>query len=505
MPLEKAVRARVASLSRLVPLCLFVLSVGANRLGAAAPPAPPAAYQADWASLTKHPDPKWFDDAKFGIYLHWSAYSVPAFRTEWYSRNMYLAGSPENKHHLATYGPLDKFGYKDFITSFTAARFDAEDWATLFEQAGARFAGPVAEHADGFSLWDSKLTRWNAARMGPKRDLVGELEKAIRRHKMKFVTTFHHQWLWGWYPTWDDATDCANPEFAGLYGPKVPPSAWKNNPKPDQAFCELWDNKVKEVIDKYRPDLIYFDSRMNIIDEAYRQDMLAYYYNQAAAWGREVAVTYKGNDLAKGAGILDLERGRMARRTDFKWMNDDAIDWQSWCFIADADYKSADRLVDELVDIVSKNGNLMLDIGPRPDGTIPDPIRKTLLGIGGWLKLNGEAIYGTRPWETYGEGPTKIKEGSFGEQKNVEFTPQDIRFTTRGDALYAILLAWPGAQVTIKSLPAAQKLWFGEIGQVHLLGAVGALQWTRNEQGLTVRMPAEKPCDYAYVLKITGK
>ncbi len=414
-------------------------------------------YEPTWRSLTRHPTPQWFLDAKFGIYCHWGIYSVPAFGNEWYSRNMYQKGTPENQHHLKTYGPLSTFGYKDFIPLFKGEKFDAGQWAELFEKAGAKFAGPVTEHADGFALWDSRLTPWNAARMGPKRDVVGELEKALRRRGMKFIATFHHQWLWAWYPTEDKSVDASNPAYAGLYGPPVPASAFEGNlyPRPGRQFCGRWEAKIKEVIDKYQPDLLWFDARMFIIDESYRRDFLAYYYNRAQTWGREVVVTYKDNDLFRGAGIVDLERGRMAKVTDYPWLTDDSIDWNSWGYVEDHRYKSTGRLIGELVDIVSKNGCLLLNVPPKSNGEIPAEVQQRLLAMGKWLNLNGEAIYGTRPWTVFGEGPTKVNEGHFGEEKTGDFTAQDIRFTTKGTTLYAICLGWPGEKLVVKSLAAA--------------------------------------------------
>jgi len=456
------------------------------------------AYQPTWESLATHPNPQWFADAKFGIYFHWGPYSVPAFDNEWYSRDMYRPDHPAHQHHLATWGPLVKFGYKDFIPLFQAGHFDPDAWTDLFVRAGARFAGPVAEHADGFSMWDSRLTKWNAAAMGPRRDVVGEMARAIRKRGLKFITTFHHQWLWAWYPTFDHAVDASDPRYAGLYGPTVSPRAWDYQAKdeliPGPAFCRLWEAKVKEVIDKYHPDLIYFDSRLGNIGESYRQDLLAYYYNRE----REVVVTYKDKDLPAGSGILDLERGRMAGKMPFQWLTDDAMSWKSWCYIEDDSLKSPQRLIDELVDIVSKNGNLLLDIGPKADGTIPEAVRERLLEIGKWLTVNGEAIYGTRPWETFGEGPTEVRSGAFGEAKIADFTAADIRFTSRGKTLYAIVMGWPDGPVTIRSLAATK------IGKVELLGSRQPVKWRRDAAGLTVRMPVEKPGEYAFVLKISG-
>jgi len=481
-------------------------TAGGDAAGAGVAAGAGAAYTADWPSLQKHADPRWFGDDKFGIYFHWGVYAVPAFGTEWYPHNMYRKGSAEHKYHLEKFGPLSTFGYKDFIPMFKAEKFDPDAWAELFEKAGARFAGPVAEHADGFAMWDCRLNRWNAARMGPKRDLVGELEKAIRKRGLKFVTTFHHQWLWGWYPTQDKTTDCSNSEYAGLYGPAYPLTAFNfanPQPMPTPEFCEMWENKVKEVIDRYQPDLIWFDGRLVIIGEQYRKDLMAYYYNQARRWGREVTITYK-DGYERGTGILDLERGRMARVTRYRWLNDDSIDWRSWGYIQNGDYKSTDRLVDGLVDIVSKNGNLLLNIGPKADGTIPQAIRERLLGMGAWLKVNGEAIYATRPFQVFGEGPTEVKEGHFSEQHIKEFTAQDIRFTTRGDVLYAICLDWPGEKLTIKTLAKPCPLARGEVAAVTLLGHDGRLEWAQDQAGLTIKLPPAKPCEHAFAFKITG-
>lgn len=463
-------------------------------------------YQPTWESLKTHQDPKWFDDAKFGIYFHWGVYSVPAFRNEWYSRNMYRPGSRENKHHLEKWGTLDKFGYKDFIPMFKAEKFDPDDWAQLFAASGAKFAGPVAEHADGFAMWDSKLTEWNAAKMGPKRDVVGEMGKAIRKKGLKFITTFHHQWLWAWYPTFNRNVDAGDPKYSGIYGPVVSEAAWNFKEKMiySPAFCQQWEAKIREVIDKYNPDVLWFDSRMREIAEQNRLGFLAYYYNKAVDWKRDVAVIYKGQDLEPGTGILDLERGRMANITPYKWVNDDAINWDSWSYVENADYKSADRLIDELVDIVSKNGNLLLDIDPRPDGTIPEPTRERLLEIGKWLKINGEAIYGTRPWDIFGEGPTKVTEGSFGERKIKDFTSADIRFTKKDNDLYAILLDWPVGSAKIESLKEGVSCWFGRIRSVKMLGINQPLKWKQDVSGLTVQIPDKKPCDHAFVLKISG-
>ena len=474
----------------------------------------PGISSSAWGSLANHAAPAWFDDAKFGIYCHWGIYSVPAFDSEWYSRNMYLEGSRANRFHHLVYGPPSKFGYKDFIPMFRAEKFNPDEWAELFRKAGAKFAGPVTEHADGFSMWDSQVNPWNAARMGPRRDVVGEMSKAIRDRGMKFIATLHHQWLWGWYPTMDQSLDTSDPKYAGLYGPPAPGSPfdygkpWSTLAPPTEDFQDRWAAKIKEVVDKYEPSLIYFDSRLNIIDERHLTEVISHYYNLAERRHEEVSVTYKEKELPLGVGMLDVERGRLGTLAPYKWMTDDAIDWNSWCHVQNASYKSADRIVDELVDIVSKNGSLLLDITPTAEGVIPAPVEERLLAIGRWLSINGEAIYGTRPWKVFGEGPTQIKPGMFGEEKTPDFTAEDIRFTSRGKALYAIALDWPQnrGQLVIKSLNTKDgQLADGQIADVALLGGDRALAWQHNGEGLRVLLPRDKPGDFAYAFKISLK
>ncbi len=469
------------------------------------------AYAPTWDSLAKHAAPKWFDDAKFGIFFHWGIYSVPAFENEWYSRNMYFEGSRANKFHNLVFGPPSKFGYKDFIPMFRAEKFNPEEWAELLRKSGAKFAGPVTEHADGFSLWDSRVNKWNAATMGPRRDIVGELSRALRNEGLRFLATFHHQWLWGWYPTEDKSLDASDPRYAGLYGPPAPGSPfnfdkpWSTLAPPTPEFQDVWEAKVREVIDKYQPSHIYFDSRLSIISERHLTDVISYYYNQAERWGEEVSVSYKEKDLPPGVGILDIERGRLGTLAPYKWLTDDAIDWNSWCNVQNPSYKSADRIVDELVDNVSKNGSLLLDITPTADGVMPEPVVERLLAIGEWLTMNGEAIYGTRPWKIFGEGPTQIKPGMFGEEKTPDFTAQDIRFTSRWKTLYAIALDWPqhATELVIKSLNTNDALLAkGEIANISLLGNDARLSWQHGAEGLRITLPPQKPGDFAYVFKI---
>ena len=466
-------------------------------------------YEANWESLKKYEVPEWYKDMKFGIYFHWGPYSVSAYK-EWYSHHMYEKGNDIRAYHEKTYGPLNEFGYKDFIPMFTAEKFNAEEWVDLFVKAGAQFAGPVAEHADGFAMWDSDLTKWDAVDMGPRRDIVGEMEKAVKTRGLKFLVTYHRHWLYAWYPTWDTTTDAGNPEYAGLYGPYVPEGSFVmatgDYPNPPKAsFHKEWLDRLNELMDKYEPDIIWHDNKMDIIDEQYRMQFLANYYNNAIKWGKEVVCTYKFHDLAEGSAVLDLERSRMSDKKDFTWLTDDSIDWNAWCYINGADYKSTNRLIDFLVDVVSKNGALLLNINPTVEGVIPQPAVDRLLAMGDWLKINGEAIYGTRTWTIYGEGPQKIVEGHLSEDQNTEAGAADIRYTTKGDTLYAITLDWPGKKAVFPALKANSELYEKEIRSVTLLGHEGDLKFARTNQGLEVFLPDEKPCDYAFAFKILSE
>ncbi len=473
----------------------------------------PEPYAADWASLSAYRCPEWFRDAKFGIYAHWGVYSVPKASgwTDWYGRVMYQRGSELHAFHTAHYGPVDRFGYKEFIPRFTADKFNADAWAELCLEAGARFAGPVGEHADGFSMWASKVNPWNAAAMGPRRDIVAEMERAVRQRGMKFLVSMHHSWNWGWYPTWQEGTDCADPANASFYGPRLPASARGGGdlgtmsghalPMPSPDFERVWLEKVREVVSGYSPDLLWFDNRMQILSEGVRQEMAAFYYNHAAARNQEAVLTFKRPDMPLGTGTVDLERARMPDIYPDPWLTDSSISRESWAWSADLTCYTTDRLVDDLVDIVSKNGCLLLNIAPHPDGSIPAEQQERLRGIGAWLKLNGEAIYGSRPWLIYGEGPTQTPTGHLADQEFEGFCAEDIRFTTQGAQLYAIALGWP-ENGTLHIGALGQARYNGKLKGVALLGHAGKLDWTQGPGALEIRLPSKPPCSHAYVFRI---
>ena len=476
-----------------------------------------------WESLGKYEIPQWYKDAKLGIFIHWGVYSVPAFGSEWYPRQMYIdavrRGDNFFKHHVETYGPQAKFGYKDFIASFQAEHFDPNAWAELFEQAGAKYVVPVAEHHDGFPMYDCSFTEWDATEMGPKRDVIAELSKAIRRRGMKLGLSSHRAFNWKYYvrrPEFDNA----NPKFARLYGRPMPflfkedAADYKTRFEPqDKQFKDDWLARTCEFVDKYEPDLVWFDFGITASQETeytanhyspYLQRFAAYYYNVSSAQPDGIGViNYKWQAFPEDAAVLDLERSKMsAIRTPF-WQTDTAISSSSWGYTKNQKYKTADRLVDDLVDIVSKNGCLLLNVGPHADGTIPDEDRRILLGIGQWLRTNGEAIYGTTYWKTYGEGPTKTSTGHLAEKKDKPFTAEDIRFTTKDERLYAVVLDWPkSGRVTIKTLADGSEAAPKKIRSIDLLGSDAKIEWTRDSKGLHVMLPRAKPCEFAFALRI---
>lgn len=458
-------------------------------------------YTASWESLERHETPAWYVDGKFGIFIHWGLYSVPAFGSEWYPRNMYQQGSPEYNHHVETFGPQSKFGYKDFIPMFRAENYRPDDWAALFKEAGARFVVPVAEHHDGFAMYDTALSEWSAAKMGPKRDLIGDLAKAVRKEGLVFGLSSHraeHYFFMNGGRKFD--SDVQDPKYADFYGPAAP-----DGQPADTAFLDDWLARCTELVDKYKPQLFWFDWWIEQPEfKPYLRKFAAYYYNRGARWRRGVAINYKNAAFPPKAAVYDIERGRLAGIRPIFWQTDTAVSRNSWGYVTNQDYKAADDIIDDLVDIVSKNGALLLNIGPRPDGTIPEPEQQILRDIGAWLKVNGEAIYGTRPWIRYGEGPTQVVGGSFKDTERGRFTGRDIRFTTKGGTLYAIAMAWPGEEVTITSLGRDAGLVSGEPRTVSLLGSDAKLSWKVTGAGLVVRLPAREPSQRGAALKITG-
>lgn len=479
----------------------------AKRIAAIDTVAEQGPFQPTWESLGNFKTPSWLREGKFGIFIHWGAYSVPAFGSEWYPRNMYFKGSPEFEHHLKTYGSQAEFGYKDFIPQFKAEKFDATEWAELFREAGVKYVIPVAEHHDGFPMYDSEFTEWSAAKKGPKRDCIDELAKAFRAEDIVFGASSHraeHWWFFdqGMYID----SDVLDPQYSDLYGPANNKRVAETHAEmPNQQFLDDWLLRTCEIVDNYQPEVIYFDWWIcQPVFQPYLKKFGAYYYNRGAEWGKEVAINFKeweGRSFPDGTGVFDIERGRASEiRPDF-WQTCTSVSKNSWGYVSNHEYKDVDSIIDDLIDVVSKNGALLLNIGPKADGTIPEAEQQMLRDIGKWLAVNGEAIYGSRPWEQFGEGPTVDTGGSFTDTNRKPFTGQDFRFTTKGDALFAIALAWPeNGKLIVKSLGED----IGRITNVKLLGHDEKLHWRQSAEGLSVKLPSKRPTEFALALKIDG-
>jgi alpha-L-fucosidase len=469
-------------------------------------------YKNSWNSLGQYQVPQWFKDSKFGIFIHWGVYSVPAFSNEWYPRNMYIQDSPEFKHHIQTYGEHAKFGYKDLIPLFTGDQFDPEEWADLFEKAGAKYVVPVAEHHDGFQMYRSRLSKYNAYEMGPKRDVLGELSAAFEKRGMLHCASSHRAAHWFFmghgrlFPS-----DIREPLVRGdLYWPAQPEADLQDlfsQPEPSQEYLEDWLLRCCEIVDRYRPRLFYFDWWIHHqAFKPYLKKFAAYYYNRMLEWGEDGVITYKHDAFMFGTAVVDVERGQFAEAKPYVWQTDTAVAKNSWCYTEQNVYKSSRQIISDLVDIVSKNGTLLLNIGPRADGTIPPEDTAILLDIGRWLKVNGEAIFGSRVWRVSQEGPTKISEGQFTDHEEKKFTSEDIRFTVKGSHLYATVLHYPlDGAVTIKSLgarDAASKPYFhGIIRDVTALGFPEKISWQRSAEGLEIRTRTVSS-EFPVVLKI---
>ncbi len=464
-----------------------------------------------WSSVDRHPAaPEWFQDAKFGIYHHWGAFSVPAFNNEWYPREMYIPGSAVNRHHIVTYGEPSAWPYHTFIEGghdragryrrfapkLTGAggHFDPREWAQLIADSGARFAGPVAEHHDGFSMWDSRVNEWNSVGKGPHLNLLALFARAYREQGLKLLVAMHHAYHFTGF--FDHVPPQPTPTLRKLYGQL---DAAQEN--------QLWLDKLKEVIDLARPDILYQDVNLDKVNESTALDFLAYYYNRALEWGAEVVATYKDGFNGKGE-VFDYERGGPADLTHPYWLTDDILSTSTWCYTDDISYHSLEQILHSLVDRVSKNGNLLLNISPTADGVIPAEQRAVLLGIGDYLRRFGESIYDTRAWTVYGEGPTPMGGGAF--TPPVAGTDADLRFTRNkeGTVLYATVLGWPAPTLTATTL-AATRIDLRSLRAIRLIGPhagryVPLSEHRQDETGLHVAFPGTAPFSApAYAVELT--
>lgn len=463
-------------------------------------------FKPSWESLSQYRVPRWYEDIKFGIFIHWGVYSVPAFSSEWYPRGMYIKGTREYEHHLKTYGEHKNFGYKDFVPRFKAERFDPAEWAELFKDAGAQYVIPVGEHHDGFQMYDSSISEWNSAKKGPMRNVLGELYNEFDKFGLVRGVSSHrieHWFFMGHGKEFD--SDIKEPlERGDLYWPSMQERDHHDlfsEPAPTKKFLDDWLVRCCEIVDKYQPSIMYFDwwIQHSSVKEHLKR-FAAYYYNRADEWGREVVINYKHDAFQFGTAVVDVERGQFADWKPYVWQTDTSVAKNSWCYTENNSYKTSTQILQDMVDIVSKNGRLLLNIGPKADGTIPEEDKRILLEIGEWMKTNGEAIYSAKLWRKSGEGNTKIEEGQFADNEQKPYNSEDIRFTVKGNSIYAICLNMKDKScITVKSLgkqDASKKPNFHGIIKNVSRPDGKECKWERSEDGLkivTIRANDEKP------------
>lgn len=469
-------------------------------------------YSADWESLKQHNTaPDWFKDAKLGIYCHWGVYTVPEFGSEWYPRNMYLKGTKEFKYHKKTFGNQKVFNYHNFVPKFTAKKFNAEEWVALFKKSGAKFAGLVAQHHDGFALWKSSVNPWNSFDKGPKKDITGELAIELRKNNMKLITTFHHARnlqrnanrpeFWNgfdshfpYHPNF--ATASKNPKFSNLYGNIS-----------EEQFLNNWCTQISEVVNQYHPDIIWFDSWLNFIPEKKIQQMSAHFFNEAVINNQEVVIAYKQSDLPKNIGIQDIEQGGKRDISESTWMTDITLSNESWSYTKGQTYKSATLVIRNFIDVVSKNGVVLLNISPKADGSIPKEQKEVLIKIGKWLETYGESIYKTKPWDLFGFGNATTSEGHYGGQSStVEYSSKDIRFTQSKDekTMYLFFLGKPkvGKKISLELLAKHRYTPHSAIKKMTLLGSKTKVKHALTNTEFSFTIPNAVMNDIATVFKI---
>lgn len=473
-------------------------------------------YKDDWQSLSGHKTPDWYYRAKLGIFIHWGIYSVPAYACEWYPRWMYNPGSREYEYHKKNFGDPKDFGYKDFIPMFKGERFNADEWVELFRRAGAGYVMPVCEHHDGFAMYDSDLNRWNAAKMGPCRDVAGEIKKACEAKGLAFCASSHraeHFFFMNMGRTID--CDVNDENYRDFYGPAYLCPELSDvavfhtledvfsSAKPTEEWLTDWLVRTCELIDRYKPMILYFDTWIqNAAFKPYLKKMCAYYYNRAEEWGKEVTINYKHEAFPPDVATFDVERGALTDISPVPWQTDTAIGKKSWGYIEDNEFKPARQIICDLIDIVSKNGMLLINIGPKPDGTITGEETAVLNELGDWMDVNGEGIYDTLPWKSFGEGEVNNTAGSFQDNTEKVFTSEDYRFTYKNGFLYAFCMKPDSEEFLIRSLKIKGERDF-VTGDVAVLGDYKIVNSERNEKGMSIVLDRKPESDKPLCFKIS--
>jgi alpha-L-fucosidase len=488
-------------------------------------------YKPAWDSLLEYDAPEWYQDAKFGIWAHWSPQCVPE-AGDWYARNMYIEGQRQHQYHLEHYGPPSRFGYKDLCAQWTLLNWEPEELIARYKKAGAKIFIALANHHDGFDAWDSKHHPWNAASIGPHRDVIGGWASAVRKQGLRFGVTVHQARNWWWFqPSHgaDNSGPLAGVPYDGqlgmpdgqgrwwqgidpqrLYSVKHPPQAL-----PDVSYVKNFYDRTRDLIDQHDPDLLYFDDTLLPLGWA-GMNIGAYFYNHNLKTHNgklEAVLNVKDvpDRLAK-AVVADYERGLTSTIMKYPWQSETCIGgWHYLRFLYEkpgeyGGYLPPRDVIHWLIDTVSKNGTFILNVPGRPDGTIDSKEMAVLDGITAWMHINSEAIFETRPWKIYGEGPNVVKAGSFQGESIRKVTAKDIRFTRNkaNNVIYAIALGWPTEAMVIQALGTSAPTQPGKVAAVELLGLDAKLPWKQLTDGIHVELPTHGPAvDYAAVLKVT--
>lgn len=493
---------------RLVIMCLLAMIYGASVFAQIQGKLPIAdgPYKPTDESLNTYQYPEWFRDAKLGFWAHWGPQAVPR-QGDWYAKRMYQEGGGGGayKYHLEHYGHPSEFGYKDIIPLWKAERWDPDKLMELYKKAGAKYFVSMGTHHDNFFLWDSRIHKWNSVNMGPKKDVVSLWQQAARKQGMKFGVSEHLGASYTWFQTAHLSDkqgpkagvpyDGADPKYQDLYHALATPDdkGWLTN---NLVFQIEWFNSIKELIDNYHPDLLYSDSQMPFGDIG--RNLIAHYYNQDIAKNGSLSVIYTCKQQSGGKWVEDVERGVKDSSSLYPWQTDTSIG--DWYYRTGQKYKTATEVIQMLVDIVSKNGNLLINVVQTPEGDLEPDMLQILEGIGIWTAANGEGIYGTRPWKIFGEKSPEasaVKQGRFNE--NYKFNAKDIRFTTKDGSLYAFCLGAPADDITIKTLGRNSKYLDKTISSVKMLGSSDRIKWKQNADALVISKPAKLP-----VWQVTG-
>ncbi|MBR5772023.1 MAG: alpha-L-fucosidase [Clostridia bacterium] len=471
-------------------------------------------YKDNWESLSGHKTPAWYYRDKLGIFIHWGIYSVPGYGNEWYSRGMYDINHREFGYHVTHYGNQKDFGYKDFIPMFKGEYFSAEKWVSLFKEAGAKFVMPVCEHHDGFAMYKTEFNRWNAAEMGPCRDVAGEIKAECEKQGLTFCASTHraeHYFFMNPGRSFD--SDVNDDRYSDFYGPAVLCPEFESDAihkttadtfatGASKEWLEDWLVRTCELIDSYQPSILYFDWWIhNHSFKPYLKKLCAYYYNRAEEWGKEVTINYKHEAFPPTVATFDVERGALTDISPVPWQTDTAIGKESWGYRKDNHYKSARQIITDLIDIVSKNGMLLLNIGPKADGTITDEETAVLREIGKWMGLNGDGIYGTTFWKKFGEGEVNNEAGFFKDGDEKQYTAKDFRFTYKNGCIYAFQMRPDGNDAVINSLRQHESHNY-IVKNVTLLSSGEKLDFDRTQDGLIIRANSNFSSDLPLCFKV---